>query len=80
MQAQKKDPTGSRVKLEAIFFLTKGLTDFSVFNNAKETDISNNIENLLRGTSFTTSGKVDTEVSDPDANFTLKDLKDLQIE
>ena len=80
MQAQKKDPVGSRVKLEAIFFLTKGLTDFSVFGNAKESDISNNIENLLRGTSFTQSGKVDTEVQDPDANFTLKDLKDLQIE
>lgn len=80
MQAQKKDPTGSRVKLEAIFFLTKGLTDFSVFGNAKETDISNNIENLLRGASFTKSGKVDTEVQDDNANFTLKDLKDLEIE
>jgi len=80
MQAQKKDPVGSRVKLEAIFFLTKGLTDFSVFNNAKESDISENIENLLRGASFTKSGKVDTEVQDDNANFTLKDLKDLQIE
>ena len=80
MQAQKKDPTGSRVKLEAIFYLTKGLTDFSVFGNAKESEISDNIENLLRGTSFTKSGKVNTDVTDDNANFTLKDLKDLKIE
>lgn len=80
MQAQKKDPTGSRVKLEAIFYLTKGLTDFSVFGNAKESEISDNIENLLRGTSFTKSGKVETEVTDDNSSFTLKDLKDLKIE
>lgn len=80
IQAQKKDPVGSRVKLEAMFYLTKGLTDFSVFKNAKESEISNNIENLLRGTSFTQSGKVDTEVNDDNSNFTLKDLKDLSIE
>ena len=49
MQAQKADPIGSRIKLEALFFLTKGLSDFSLFGEQKtQTKIANNIENLLR--------------------------------
>jgi hypothetical protein len=80
MQSQKKDPIGSRVKLEALFYLTKGLTDFSVFGNAAETKISNDVENLLRGASFTQQGRVETEIKDSNSTFSLSDLKDLQIE
>ena len=80
MLAQKKDPIGSRVKLEALFYLTKGLTDFSVFQNAAETRVSNNVENLLRGASFTQGGSLDTEVQDTNSSFTLADLKDLEFE
>ena len=80
MQAQKADPIGSRIKLEAFFFLTKGLKDFSIFGNKAESKITNNIENLLRGANFTQEGKIDTNVSDNNSNFKLSDLKDLQIE
>lgn len=81
MQAQKADPIGSRIKLEALFFLTKGLSDFSLFGEQKtQTKITNNIENLLRGAKFTEEGKIDTNVSDNNSNFKLSDLKDLEIE
>lgn len=80
MQAQKADPIGSRIKLEAFFFLTKGLSDFSVFGEKTETKITNNIENLLRGANFTEEGKIDTNVPDENSNFKLSDLKDLEIE
>lgn len=80
MVAQKEDPIGSRVKLEALFYLTKGLTDFSVFTGAAETKVSNKIENLLRGANFTQEGTIDTNVPDENSTFKLADLKDLQIE
>ena len=80
IQAQKKDPIGSRIKLEAIFYLTKGLTDFSVFGQKTETKISNNLENLIRGAKFTSSGAVETINPDSNSNFNLADLKDLEIE
>tara|TARA_R110002020_G_scaffold100855_1_gene238041 strand:+ start:8891 stop:10039 length:1149 start_codon:yes stop_codon:yes gene_type:complete len=80
MKAHKADPIGSRIKLEAIFFLTKGLTDFSAFGNKTETKISNNIENLLRGAKFTDGGTIDTTSSDSNSNFALSDLKDFEIE
>jgi hypothetical protein len=80
MKAQKEDPVGSRIKLEAIFLLTKGLKDFSIFGSKTETKISNNLENLIRGAKFTDSGTVDTNVSDSQSNFKLSDLKDLEIE
>ena len=80
MAAQKADPVGSRIKLEALFYLTKGLTDFSVFGNATETKVSNKIENLLRGANFTEEGKVNTSVPDSNSTFGLSDLKDLEIE
>jgi hypothetical protein len=80
MKAQKSDPIGSRIKLEAIFFLTKGLTDFSAFGNKAETKISNNIENLLRGAKFTEGGAIDTTSVDSNSNFALSDLKDFDIE
>lgn len=80
MIAQKADPVGSRIKLEALFYLTKGLKDFSVFGNASETKVSNNIENLLRGANFTKEGTVDTNISDNNSNFKLADLKDLEID
>ena len=80
MQAQKADPIGSRIKLETLFYLTKGLTDFNVFGAKAESKITNNIENLLRGASFTNQGSVDTDVSDSNSNFKLSDLNDLTIE
>lgn len=81
MQAQKQDPIGSRIKLETIFYLTKGLTDFSVFGAGTETKITNNIENLLRGAKFTDQGTLDTNLSqDNNSNFTLSDMKDLEID
>ena len=80
MKAQKQDPVGSRIKLEALFFITKGFKDFSVFGASKESDITKNIENLLRGTDFTDSGRVNTDIKDSESNFSLADLKDLEIE
>ena len=80
MLAQKADPIGSRIKLETLFYLTKELTDFSIFGNKEGSKISNNIENLLRGANFTSEGTVDTNVADENSNFKLSDLKDLQIE
>ena len=80
MKAQKADPVGSRIKLEALFFLTKGLTDFSVFGNATETTVSNNIENLLRGAKFTEDGKVNTSVKDTQSSFALSSLEGFEIE
>ena len=79
VQAQKEDPLGSRIKMEAIFYLTDGFKDFSVFGAGKETKITNNIETLLRGASFTSEGKIETKVDDPNSNF-LSDLKDHEIE
>ena len=80
VKAQKADPIASRIKLETIFFLTKGLTDFTIFGKKAETKISNNIENLLRGANFTEEGKIDTNVADQNSNFKLSDLKDFEIE
>tara|TARA_R110000822_G_scaffold191566_9_gene330310 strand:- start:560 stop:1699 length:1140 start_codon:yes stop_codon:yes gene_type:complete len=80
MAAQRADPVGSRIKLEALFYLTKGLTDFGVFGAKQESKISNNIENLLRGANFTGSGSVETNVKDKDSNFSLTDLANFDIE
>lgn len=80
VQYQKENPISSRIKMEAIFFLTDGLKDFSVFGNKAETKITNNIENLLRGANFTKEGTVDTSSQDDNSNFKLQDLKDLEIE
>ena len=80
MQAQKADPVGSRIKLEALFYLTKGLTDFGIFGTKQESKITNNLENLIRGAKFTGNGTVDTNVADNQSNFKLSDLKDLVIE
>jgi hypothetical protein len=80
MMAQKKDPTGSRIKLETLFYLTKGLTDFSILSAGKTTEVSSKIENLLRGASFNEEGRVNTDSKDTNSSFTLADLKDLQIE
>lgn len=80
MKAQQEDPLGSRMKLEALFFITKGFTDFSAFGKSQETKISNSIESLLRGTSFTSDGRVNTETKDSMSSFTLKDLKGIEFE
>lgn len=80
VQAQKADPLGSRMKLEALFYLTKGLKDFSVFGNAKETSISKGIESLLRGANFTGDGKIITDSKDDMSTFTLKDLEGVKFE
>ena len=80
MRAQREDPLGSRVKLEALFYLTKGLKDFSLFTGKQETKISHSIENLLRGASFTEDGKIETSISDNNSTFTLKSLEGLSFE
>lgn len=77
---QKEHPIESRVKLETIFYLTKGLTDFSIFGETAKTETAKDLETLLRGTSFTEDGKVKTEVKDNNSNFMLKDFKDLEID
>tara|TARA_R110002124_G_scaffold97959_2_gene243214 strand:+ start:226 stop:1317 length:1092 start_codon:yes stop_codon:yes gene_type:complete len=76
---QRENPVSSRVKLETIFYLTKGLTDFSVFGTTAKTEATSDLEALLRGTSFTEDGKVQTVIKDDKASFTLADLKDLEI-
>ena len=76
---QRENPVKSRVKLETIFYLTKGLTDFSVFGNSAKTEATSDLESLLRGTSFTEDGKVRTVVPDDKSSFSLADLKDLEI-
>lgn len=75
LKAQKENPLETRMKLEAMFFLTKGLTDFSIFSNAKETKISKGIEDLLRGVKFTESGQINTDVKDTLSSFTVKDME-----
>ena len=79
VQYQKANPIQSRVKLEALFHLTKGLTDFSIFSSGAKTEANEEFETLLRGTNFTESGKIVTEVLDPMSNFALKDLQGLEI-
>ncbi len=76
---QRENPVSSRVKLETIFYLTKGLTDFSIFGTTAKTEATSDLEALLRGTSFTEDGKVQTVIKDDKASFTLADLKDLEI-
>ena len=80
MQAQKSDPVGSRIRIEAVAYLTKDFTDFSIFGVRNESKITNNIENLIRGAKFTQGGSVETEVRDSQSNFNLSDLKDFEIE
>ncbi len=79
IKAQKENPLEMRMKLEAMFFLTKGLTDFSVFGAAKETKITKGIEDLLRGAKFTESGQINTDVKDSMSSFTVKDLEGFQF-
>ena len=80
MQAQKADPVGSRIKLETLFYLTKGLTDFGIFGAKQESKITSNLENLIRGAKFTSEGTVETNTVDANSNFRLSDLKNLTIE
>lgn len=80
MKAQAQDPIGTRMKLEALFYVTKGFTDFSLFSSPEVTKSSEKLENLLRGASFTQTGAIDTEVQDPNSNFVLDDLKNFTIE
>tara|TARA_R110002126_G_scaffold2912_1_gene16050 strand:+ start:1055 stop:2197 length:1143 start_codon:yes stop_codon:yes gene_type:complete len=80
MQAQKADPVGSRIKLETLFYLTKGLTDFGIFGAKQESKITSNLENLIRGAKFTSEGTVETNIVDNQSNFKLSDLNDLTIE
>ena len=80
MLAQKADPVGSRIKLETLFYLTKGLTDFGIFGAKQESKITSNLENLIRGAKFTSEGTVETNIVDNQSNFKLSDLKDLTIE
>jgi hypothetical protein len=68
------------MKLEALFYLTKGLKDFSIFGQAKETSISKGIESLLRGANFTGDGKIITDSKDDMSTFTLKDLDGVSFE
>ena len=80
IKAQKADPVGMRIKMEALHYLTSGFKDFSLFGAKAESKITNNIENLLRGAKFTGEGTLNTEVSDSNSNFKLADLKDFEIE
>jgi len=80
MRAQKADPIGSRIRIETVAYLTKDFTDFSIFGAKNESKITNNIENLIRGASFTESGAVETSMKDSLSNFKLSDLKDFEIE
>ena len=80
MRAQKADPVGSRIRIEAVAYLTKDFTDFSIFGAKSESKITNNIENLIRGANFTDGGAVETEMRDNQSNFKLSDLADFEIE
>lgn len=80
IKAQKQDPLGSRMKLEALFYLTKGLKDFSVFSNTAKSKASNELESLLRGANFTEEGRINTNVKDELSTFTLKDLEGVSFE
>ena len=80
MRAQKADPVGSRIRIEAVAYLTKDFTDFSIFGVRNESKVTNNIENLIRGANFTDSGAVETEMKDNQSNFKLSDLEDFEIE
>jgi len=80
MRSQKADPVGSRIRIEAVAYLTKDFTDFSIFGVRNESKITNNIENLIRGANFTEGGAVETNMRDNQSNFKLSDLKDFEIE
>lgn len=80
MQSQKSDPVGSRIRIEAVAYLTKDFTDFSIFGVRNESKVTNNIENLIRGAKFTADGSVETQIRDSQSNFSLSDLKDFEIE
>ena len=76
---KREDPVGSRIKLETVFYLTKGLTDFSVFGKNASTAAARSIEDQLRGMSFTEDGRVQTDVRDNNSNFSLSDFKEFEI-
>ena len=77
---QQENPVQSRVQLETLYYLTKKFTDFSVFGESAKTEVSNDLEALLRGTNFTEEGRVQTNVADSNSSFTLSDFKDLDID
>jgi hypothetical protein len=80
MKAQKADPIGMRIKMEALHYLTSGFTDFGVFGTKAESKITDNIENLIRGASFTKEGTMDTNSKDSNSNFTAANLGDFEID
>ena len=76
---QSANPVSSRIKLETVFYLTKGLTDFSVFGQNASTSTARTLEDQLRGMSFTEDGRVQTVVADDNSNFSLQDFGQLQV-
>lgn len=77
---QRENPVSSRIQLETVFYLTKGLTDFSIFGQKASTTAAKSIEDTLRGMSFTEDGRVQTEVKDNNSNFSLADFKNFEVE
>lgn len=80
IRAQKEDPIGSRIKLETLFHLTKGLTDFTIFSQAKVNENNKQFEQLLQGSSFADEGRTEGDGAGDDDNFTLEDLKGFKFE
>lgn len=80
IRAQKQDPIGSRIKLETLFHLTKGLTDFTAFGKSQVQDVNKNFEKLLQGSSFAEEGRAGSNEGGDDSSFTLKDLKGFEFE
>jgi len=80
MRAQKQDPMGSRVKLEALYHLTDGLKDFSMFGKKMVKKQNDSFEDLLRGSSFATEGDGGSSADQSNSYGDLGDLKDIIFE
>lgn len=80
MRAQKQDPMGSRVKLEALYHLTDGLKDFTMFGKQAVKQNNDSFENLLRGSSFATEGDAGSGTDQSNSYGSLNDLQGLTFE
>ena len=81
IKAQKEDPIGSRVKLEALYMLTDGLKDFSMFGKKQVAAANNSFEDLLRGSSFAENGDAGGNADSNETQFgSLSDLQGMSFD
>lgn len=77
-KAYSEDPVKYQVVQNYLYMVTKGYTDFSKINNAVESNVSRQIDEVLKnnGAGFLDKGGVNFDNSDTDSSFSLGgDLK-----